>query len=558
MTFSTEVWASILKTWLAFVAYNLDKLHDVDVITVDLMGYLYKTSIEYGGRRLSCVQFMEKLVIPFLELFQKTSVKTIVFCLDPINNSRPEKIKAAIARKNAQKKKEEEEKAPRYLEPTSDGRYFDFDLPFPGSIDLIFKTPAAKERFIFFIEDYFLTENVRKKIPKGRSIILSGTVEPNPEAPSSSTHFPLDKYSYKNNAPTFISSYYDKDEIECRKMPEHLFETVSEADCDVVRWILAFPAYQKFAAFSHDRDIFVILLLAMTRILSVNKDRQCFYCTKAVLDDMPMISEEAKTQKLRALQEKRYQKKEQFQSLVASGSTEEQAYVQVGGYGLKTLSKPVVVRNQRPSVDQCIDVTGMYVEMCREAIAVSKCHCPHVGTCRKGHVVSPIELYAVGMCISTKSHDYLTGDLMAGIGPMIIWVKFIENIYLLRNLVQATYDPNTGSLRYGIHWQVLKKCVDICSHGKFGLSENKKFPSDEKIRVYAARLSWYLNYIGNGVDPNVQVQSGLAVDDNTGLSLYGYAQGALVDEVHKPTKPVYHAPVIEKRKSTRIKRTRRT
>jgi hypothetical protein len=558
MTISPEVWTSILKTWPGHIWQDYEQIKNVDIMSIDLMGYLYKTPIETGdGYRLTCFQFMERLCAPFFKLFEITEVKTIVFCLDPLNNPRPEKAMTAKSRKASQKKKEDEDNAPKYLYPNTDGKYFDFSLRFPGPIDLIFKTPAAKERLFYFFEDYLLSEPTRKLIPKGRSIVLSGCVEPDPNVPSSSSSMEVGKYSYVNCAPCFISSYHDKDEIECRRMPEHFFETLSEADCDVVRWVFAFPEYHRFAVFSNDRDIFVIMLLAMTRILRVNCERKCFYVTKAVLADAPPTPEEKKAKMLLARQATKERKKQTYETLVSSGVSKEDAYVHVGGYGSKSLSKPVVIRNQKPSVDQIVDVPAIYLEMCREAYAVSKCKCANVGTCPKGHVISPVELYAAGICISTKSHDYLS-NLMSGIGAMIIWVKFIENIYLLRNLVQVTVDADSETLRYAVHWGVLKKCVDICSHGKFGLKENKNFPTEEQIRAYAARLSWYLNYIGNGVNPLAIVQDGLEIDVRSGLSLYGYQRGSFADDVHKPKNPVYYAPLIKQRRSSRIKRRRQT
>lgn len=213
----------------------------------------------------------------------RLTVDTYVVCFDPFGMRRPEKAHTTKKRQE-QSIKRVEKGAPTVIRiPSGQRSFFEDDKPLPYDVNTIFSDATLKRELYLYLTEYVQRESFKARIPSGKTFILSGGLEKVPTSPSSSN----DRTTYRNCEPLLVSGG------QVRKMKDMHDSRgqISEGDLDAWRWVHRFPK-KNFIVKSGDADLFLIGLMQMRDVMSINPNRVGWFCTRRSLGTRDRSTEE--------------------------------------------------------------------------------------------------------------------------------------------------------------------------------------------------------------------------------------------------------------------------
>lgn len=592
MTVSKSAWLAMIEAYYKHcwpnrkpggdtVPENVTKMKNIQLVCNDILAELRNTSItSYAGDEdresqfLSCGQVMMRLFRPVIETLTTTDVDTYVICLDPLGNRRAEKMGTFLSRK-----KPSVDGVPDYVKlPVHYDCFFADDQPFPGTMDQIFSTPAAKAELYSYITRHLTSHGFRMAIPPNKRVILSGGITYLQTREVATGVIPFD-----HELMVMLELPYVITTDSVAVVPEMSVEHISEGDVDVWRWVFYYPE-KNFMVKSRDGDVFMIGLLKMRRVLQETPGRICWFTT--MRGDGSQDATEEETAKALALRDVRARIYEHV--LQETGSVHE-AYRRSGGYrpassyATATSSSSSVVTNsrKRPAaeisvrkhvkwVQYYIDLTGIYEDIIDEA---------HALTTLAGvrDLINPVETYIVALCLSSDAHDYIeVKKATPGVGAHFVWHALHNNIAEIGDMVRVYEMPsilgNTTPVRslyrYVIDCNALKKLIwfTYLEKARRTLAFSKKNSTEAKLIVahyesatkaqikggvtdadidrVGSQIAWTLHYWSTGVDAPEEVVSGLSLNA-FGEPLYGYCREGWGQTVSSISSRLRCAPPIK-------------
>jgi hypothetical protein len=568
MTISKSAWNEIVNKYRKHIMVkrkgdpneapqDVVEADGIELVCEDVAARLRMTSIRQFQdpntgelRRITCLSFIQSLLLPVFKTLHNTPVDTYVICLDPYGMRRPEKLGTFLQRQRPAK-----DGVPEYLTmPPGQSRFFEDNAEMPGTLELIFNTPQAKAELYEYLTLSLQSQFFRKDIPEGKVIIFSGalTIDRGEDSSFSKDRVNLlPPLRVTSEGHTFIGTI-DSNHI-------------SEGDVDVWRWVDEFKT-KAFRVISNDCDVLLIGLLQMRHIIANNPARQGWFVTLRSVGSVEYSEEQVeKRETLKVLKTAAY-----MTTLSTTGSLDE-AYRASGGFVPEIMtstsssssstvtddpnshgdpemfqSSGVPRKRMRSTPDWAehhVDMFGIFNEIIREAYHLVEKHCLPLQ--------NPVETYVMCLCLASDKHDYIqTKRVSPGIGPHFLWQALKPNLWLIGDMVSVFRPPSTANCPHPdrIHYYAVKpkslrtlvncayflKAHDALKPSKKNNNEIKLLKarqekaktmfskvSDDDIQIVAAQCAWVLQYWGNGTFPAYDIVDGLTVDEN-GNSLYGY------------------------------------
>ena len=404
----------------------------------------------------------------------ETQINTIVLRFDLLG--RTPKAKYSIYKKRY-------EKVPDYKMEDVTVSPFTDETPLPAEMNSIFKNHIAKKFFYEYITESF--KKNFKNIPRGKRIIIDGSIEVDPET---------NKYIICN--PLIIEATEDND-TSISYMEDKWKTTEGESDIGMFEWINNIN--QPSILVSEDGDVILIALLRHSRNL---------------LPDGPLFIRKRKVQKTIPLEGERLRcalEKKKTNPRTRTTRTEyESLYIDV-----KALHK------------QIVGIEEWYG-------GKSKCKYPVETLCA---------------LFFMTGNDYVDADTLPNIGWKSILNTFIDNVDDIGNMIQFNEDEcEYRVIRKLFEKYIMKLLLSRFSkckkHGEIkslkqlleiyptyypvpdAFKQNGKptrhhvLPTIGRIRGYAANIAYCLSYFANSEKTGVSKKC--MDEDSEGFSVYGY------------------------------------
>jgi hypothetical protein len=521
---------------------------------------------------MNCAHFAEKLFSDAVNMLNAVdcSVDTYIVCLDPYGKRRPEKAHTTASRKKEQARKVERG-APKHV-PVPDGQsqYFLDDKPMPCDVNSIFSISEIKKQFYLFLSEYITKPVFRKRIPKGKRIILSGGMvrkqlseqqsSPNSftcDAPSSSSSSgSLKEQEVVNSCPIQVGCdsvlFLHKYESENEQVD------VSEGDLDALVWVHRFPKKNVLVK-SGDGDLLPIFLMQMRRVEGMNPDRVCWFVTRRSVGT--------------TLHDKKYLDYKQYMSssykrCVKAGVDTEEAWKHCDGVTSTNVQKTKIVWG-----DIYFNISGLWTEIQLEyqdymqdtrsskkeqtkSVSRSKFDDELVlNENNMWHEIScPVEQFVLMMVVLTQKHDYIASGLFA---PRVnvghCFLAYYVHLTRIGSMVRAYHaKSNPNQMYYVINVHAIRRWAVACYHyrtcrnikrGKrnesqfeaakyksFNNARVKQLPSIIVHQKLASQCLWVLDYYGNGCVPQTEIIDGTKPNIN-GQQVFGYTRSGWATSV---------------------------
>ncbi len=524
MTISKEAWMRVRQDYYQYIYPRpwgeidqdvVDK-KGIELVTIDMLGMLRKTyaSIVYDVHRgehdrQTCRVYFEQAFGYVFHLLEATGVSVVVVCIDPYGRRRIEKKATSDARKRPRKSYE-----PDTLPmPYGQTEYFIDELPMPCDVATIFEYEEVKARFYEYITHACSAEETTRRIPDGKTLILSCGVE-------------FKTQPIEGGRTRDVCSVIPPLEItntNVRRMHERAMENISEGDLDVLRWaIFEFPG-MNVHIHSCDGDVLLVFLLQMKRIYAMNPERICQFITQRSNGTTQVSPEKAKCKENDRAKRQRIFK----QKLIETSNFEEAARAAGGVFSIEedteaipsSSSASAEQKNETQWEMYYIDVKAMYLDIIADT---------RRRNANGQQMSNPVETYVLMFMLSSSKHDYIQTDLLCkGVGKQFVWEAFNMDMRKFDSIVHVFGDKDTADfhnteLFYEIDAKMLDELIGVIYRCKGSVKiEEKNRPSTDVVRKIAAQCVWTLQYLSNGVIPNYQIIDGTSKTEN-GESIYGY------------------------------------
>lgn len=488
MTFGTPAFLAILQLFCKWVKelplddplMNRYDLHsETQVVVDDGLGRLrqYETLLHDNFQPMLCVELVTKYMVPIVKaLANLPNLTHYVLCWDACDRSRPEKLGTHKEREKAQQKRPVVKVA---IPEEGAKSLFQLNKVVPGTMSMIFGTPEARRGLYEMFSDFFKSEDFRALLPPGKTFVFSGARD-----------------STGNTPPLCVARE------GWRYADEWRFDTCSEGDTDVWRWVVHVFTKQNVAVFSGDGDIFLIGLIQMRYI---SKDRKVHFLHKRGKGFKFQSVEE-----LQAKQRKDERAVSLYKHVLQSTGSEETAYLASG----KSSARPAVRKSATNWIYYCVDMCGIHTEIITDPEPYNEYH-----------VKYPVENFIAILVLASGKSDYVQPmRATAGLTSDLVFSTYFEGHH--PGLVMGGIPEGHKSYHYFVDVQALTAFVDRCFERKKKSAKRigkwkRENIKDEGICVVASQLAWLLHYWTMGCSPKHSVYPGNELDAN-GLPRYGY------------------------------------